>query len=107
MRTTFLLIGSLFAVSAPALAVDIGFVITPNVEFGPPGGNAYPSLTDPSVSCANGGPTCFIFSSEIMPDPTQDVNLTDLQVVFSPLAPGLTLDSAFFSLSGPDRKSTR
>jgi hypothetical protein len=94
MKYTLLLLAVSCALPLPAFGAGLTFAVSPNAEFGPPGGNSDPT-------CQNGTLSCLIFSSIITPDDTNDAIFTDVQVVFNSPSPGLSLNDNFFLVLGP------
>lgn len=94
MKYTLLFLAASFAAPMASFAAGLTFTVSPDVEFGPPGGN-YDS------TCQNGTLSCLIFSSIITSDDTNDYNLTDVQVVFNSPSTGLSLNDNFFLSFGP------
>lgn len=83
------LIPILFLLPAFAAGSVVLSITTPTLQYTPPGGI-------PNPNCVNGTLSCLLFSGDIVPDPSADTYVNDIQIDFTPISASLTNDDNFF-----------
>jgi hypothetical protein len=80
----------------PAFAVGsvLLTITTPTLQYTPPGGI-------PNPNCVNDTLSCLLFSGDIVPDPSADTYVNDIQIDFTPLSASLINDDNFFFANVP------